>query len=53
MAGFYLTPQLKARRQKMRVELGMLKMKEKLLGGLSEKDEKRRREIMLELSKHY
>lgn len=53
MNGFILTPEMKAKRNRMRLELALLKGKEKLFGKLSENDEKRRREILMELSKRY
>lgn len=53
MPGFYRTPELKAKRGKMRLELAFLNGKKKLLGALFEKGERRRWEILLNLSKHY
>lgn len=53
MNAFFLTSEMKAKRNRMRLELVILKVKEKLFGKLSENNEKRRREILMELSKHY
>lgn len=53
MSSFMLTPQIRAKRRKLRFEMALLMLKKKLFGSLSEADEKRRKEIMLELSKHY
>ena len=53
MAGFILTPQIKARIRKLRLEMAKLTLKKKIFGRLSEEDEKRRKEITLELSRHY
>lgn len=53
MSDFILTPQLRAKRRQMRLEMALLMLKKKIFGKLSEADEKRHKEIMLELSKHY
>ena len=53
MGAFYMTPQIREKRRKMRTQLVILNMKKKIFGKLSEADEKKYKEIMLELSKHY
>lgn len=53
MDNFILTPQMRKKRQKLKLELGMLKIKEKIFGKLSEKDKERKKEIMKEFMIHY
>lgn len=53
MPYFILTPQIKAQRRKLRFEMAMLILKKKIFGNLSDTDEKRRKEIIFELSRHY
>ena len=53
MPNIVTPPGLRAKRQLVRLELNLLKIKEKIFGRLSAEEQKRRQELIRKLSIHF